>query len=199
MAQRARMTRVNLHAALMTVVLTAAAVTGAAAPAAAQSAPPADEASARVRLEESSRHGEYVDIAVPGQPATVRAFVVYPEIATKAAYIVVVHGAYEHTDWVRGVADQLAADGFIAIAPDLAAFKASNGGDGKEVASADDASETATIYPKADVLPAVRAVHAYGMKLPASNGKTGTMLLQGTPRPIEDWARQVADLRNQLQ
>jgi hypothetical protein len=188
MAQRARMKRINrisrisrisriermnLHAALMTVMLTAAAITGAAAPAAAQSVPPADDAAARVRLEESSRHGEYVDIAVPGQAMPVRAFVVYPEIATKAAVIVVVHDAPKLSDWVRGVADQVAADGFIAIAPELPSG-----------ATAKD--------------PAPQAVHAYGAKLPASTGKTTTLLLHGAPRP-ESWAAIIAGLRTQTQ
>lgn len=168
------MTRVNIRAALMTVMLAAAAVTGAAVPAAAQSVPPADDAAARVRLEESSRHGEYVDIAVPGQVTPVRAFVVYPEIATKAAIVVVVYDADKLTDWVRGVADQVAADGFIAIAPELPSGTTARD-------------------------PAAQAVHAYGAKLPASTGKTTTLLLQGTPSFEKNWAAIVAGLRNQTQ
>jgi carboxymethylenebutenolidase len=44
---------------------------------------------------------------------------VYPERKTKAPVIVVVHEIYGLTPWVRAVADQLAAEGYIAIAPDL--------------------------------------------------------------------------------
>jgi hypothetical protein len=199
MAQRARMTRMNLYAAVTTVMFTVAALAGATAHAAAQSAPPGDDASARVRLEESSRHGEYVDIAVSGQATPIRAFVVYPEIATKAAVVVITHQGYEFSDWVRGIADQLAADGFIAIVPDLAPFKPSDGGDGKEVAGPDDPSKRIILSPHAEAEPALRAVHAFGMKLPASTGKTATMLLQGAPRPIEDWASTVANLRKNTQ
>jgi hypothetical protein len=160
------------------VMLTAAAVTGAAAPAAAQSVPAADDASARVRLEESSRHGEYVDIAIPSQPTPVRAFVVYPEIATKAAVVVVTQDSptqdgHKLTDLLRGVADQLAADGFIAIAPDLATGAAPVG-------------------------VALHEVHAYGAKLPAATGKTITFLLPGTPR-FENWAFTIAELRKGTQ
>ena len=173
------MMRMTFHAALMTVMLTAAAAGGAASvgavpgDAAAQSLPPADDASAKVRLAESSRHGEYVDIAVPGRATPLRAFVVYPEIATKAAVVVVAHEKSGLTDWIRGVTDQLAADGFIAIAPDLAAGAAPNDAD-------------------------LQAVQAYGAKLPASTGKATTLLLQGPPR-VENWAGTVAGLRKQTQ
>jgi hypothetical protein len=50
---------------------------------------------------------------------SVRAWVVYPERATKAPVVVVVHEIFGLSTWVRAVADQLAADGFIAVAPDL--------------------------------------------------------------------------------
>jgi carboxymethylenebutenolidase len=54
---------------------------------------------------------------------SIRAFVVYPERKTKAPVVVVVHEIYGLSPWVRGVADQLAAEGFIAIAPDLLTSK----------------------------------------------------------------------------
>ena len=54
-----------------------------------------------------------------GPSDSVRAWVVYPERSTKAPVVVVVHEIFGLSTWVRGVADQLAADGFIAIAPDL--------------------------------------------------------------------------------
>jgi carboxymethylenebutenolidase len=44
---------------------------------------------------------------------------VYPSTRTKAPVVVVVHEIFGLTTWVRGVADQVAADGFIAIAPDF--------------------------------------------------------------------------------
>jgi hypothetical protein len=174
--------RVNPRAALMTVMLTAAAVAatasvaaGRAAAQSGQSGPPLDDASAKTRLAESSRHGEYVDITVPGGSTPIRAFVVYPEIATKAPVVIVMHESFGLTDWIRGVTDQLATDGFIAIAPDLssAASKAP-----------DDA--------------ALQAVHAYGTKLPAATGKTTTLQLQG-PSRVENWAGTLASLRQQVQ
>lgn len=49
----------------------------------------------------------------------VHAFVVYPEAKQKAPAVVVIHENMGLTDWVRSVADQLAAAGYLAIAPDL--------------------------------------------------------------------------------
>ena len=47
------------------------------------------------------------------------AWVVYPASGRKAPVVVVVHEIFGLSTWVRGVADQAAADGFIAIAPDF--------------------------------------------------------------------------------
>ena len=54
---------------------------------------------------------------------SIRAWVVYPERSSKAPVVLVVHEIFGLSSWIRGVADQLAADGFIAIAPDLLTMK----------------------------------------------------------------------------
>jgi carboxymethylenebutenolidase len=87
-----------------------------AAPLAAQALPPgADEA--RLALDRSPRHGEW--ITAPAGADSVRAWVVYPERRDDAPVVVVIHEIYGVTHWIRAVADQLAAEGFVAIAPDL--------------------------------------------------------------------------------
>ena len=78
---------------------------------------PAGGADAQSRLAKSPRHGEWVMVKVGSD--SVRAWVVYPQVSTKAPVVVVVHEIFGLSNWIRGVADQLAADGFIAIAPDL--------------------------------------------------------------------------------
>ena len=83
---------------------------------------PADAAGAVARLNTSPRHGEYQMIRT-GPNDSIRAWVVYPERSTKAPVVLVVHEIYGLSNWVRAVADQLAADGFIAIAPDLLTSK----------------------------------------------------------------------------
>jgi hypothetical protein len=84
---------------------------------------PADAAGAAARLAASPRHGEYVTIRTGGGDS-VRAWVVYPQRSDKAPVVIVVHEIFGLSSWVRGVADQLAADGFIAVAPDLLTMKA---------------------------------------------------------------------------
>jgi hypothetical protein len=74
---------------------------------------PADATGALARLSASPRHGEYA-IVHTGGGDSVRVWVVYPERSTKAPVVVVVHEIFGLSSWIRGVADQLAADGFIA-------------------------------------------------------------------------------------
>lgn len=79
-------------------------------------APGAEEAAAQ--LAASTRHGEWAMIPAGGNDS-VRAWVVYPERPDSAPVVVVIHEIFGLTTWVRSVADQLAAEGYIAIAPDL--------------------------------------------------------------------------------
>jgi len=81
---------------------------------------PASNQGAAARLAASPRHGEWVKIASqPGSPDSLMAWVVYPESRGRAPVVVVVHEIFGLSSWVRNVADQLAADGFVAIAPDF--------------------------------------------------------------------------------
>jgi carboxymethylenebutenolidase len=81
---------------------------------------PPSNASAPARLAASPRHAEWVTIALePGSPDSIMAWVVYPKSSGKAPVVVVVHEIFGLSTWVRGVADQVAAEGFIAIAPDF--------------------------------------------------------------------------------
>src|SRR5437870_4881415 len=81
---------------------------------------------AKQSLAKSPRHGEWV--TVKHGDRSVQAFIVYPEAKTKAPAIVVIHEIFGMTDWVQSLTDQLAAAGYIAIAPDLLSGMAPNGG-----------------------------------------------------------------------
>ena len=89
---------------------------------------PASEAQAKAALEKSPRHGEYVDVKNPAGGTPIRTWVVYPERKDKAGVVIVIHEIFGLSDWVRGVADQLAREGFIAVAPDLISGMGPNGG-----------------------------------------------------------------------
>lgn len=56
------------------------------------------------------------------------AFVVCPEISSKATSVIVIHMNVGLNDWVRSIADQNAGEGFIANAPDLLSSMSPNGG-----------------------------------------------------------------------
>lgn len=70
---------------------------------------------AKARLNDSPRHLEWVKIKHGNRE--VNCFIAYPEVKDKATAVVVIHEIFGLTDWVRGVTDQLAEAGYIAIAP----------------------------------------------------------------------------------
>src|SRR6185437_6400093 len=90
---------------------------------------------AKQKLEKSPRHGEWVQIKHDNR--TVSTFVVYPETKQKAPVIIVIHEIFGATDWSRSLADQLAAKGYIAVAPDLLSGMGPNGGKSSDFPSVD--------------------------------------------------------------
>lgn len=121
------------------------------------------------RLEKSPRHQEWV--AVKHGERTVHAFLVFPEVKDKALAVVVIHENRGLTDWVRGVTDQLAEAGYIAIAPDLLSGTAPNGGKTSDFPSGDAAREAISNLPPDQVTADLNAVADFAAKLPACNGK----------------------------
>jgi carboxymethylenebutenolidase len=131
---------------------------------------PAGAAEAQARLDASPRHGEWVMIAT-GPSDSVRAWVVYPERKTKAPVVVVIHEIFGLSPWVRAVADQFAADGFIAIAPDLLTSKNIPG---SPLTPNPDSARVAIRTLDRDVIHRqLTAVGGYGTSLPAATGKYG--------------------------
>jgi carboxymethylenebutenolidase len=131
---------------------------------------PADAAGAIARLSASPRHGEWAMIRSGGGDS-VKAWVVYPERSTKAPVVIVVHEIFGLSSWIRGVADQLAADGFIAIAPDLLTMK--NLPDGPDSVVAPLATAAIRTLDAAWVQKQLDAVAQFGMSLPAAERKYG--------------------------
>jgi carboxymethylenebutenolidase len=136
--------------------------------------PPADK-EAKATLEKSPRHGEIASIEVPGDKTPVKSYVVHPEREGKVPVVIVIHDIYGMGDWAKAVADQLAADGFIAIVPDLVSGHGKDGG-GSETLTDRQSTMAAVSGLKADEVNArLNAVRDYGKKLPASSGKTATI------------------------
>ena len=120
---------------------------------------------AKERLNKSPRHSEWVDLK--NGDRTVKTFVVYPEVKTKAPVVLVIHEIFGLTDWAKNLADELAAAGYIAIVPDLLSAP------GKDTSSYPDqgaAIKAVSALPDAQVFADLDAAAKYGAKLPAGNG-----------------------------
>jgi carboxymethylenebutenolidase len=124
---------------------------------------------AKERLDKSPRHGEWVK--VEHGPRKVEAFVVFPEVKEKATAVVVIHEIFGLTDWVRGVADQLAEAGYIAIAPDLLSGAGPNGGGTAELVKEKGVGKAIRDLPADQITADLNACVAHVTKLPACNGK----------------------------
>ena len=135
-------------------------------------APGADQAAAR--LAASPRHAEWAKIPLEaGSKDSIAAFVVYPERRQNAPVVVVVHEIFGLSTWVRSVADQLAADGFIAIAPDLLSIE--RGGATTDSLPYDQARAMIGKVTPDKMNAMVAAVGRYGMALPAATKKYGVV------------------------
>jgi carboxymethylenebutenolidase len=124
---------------------------------------------AKTRLEASPRHREYVTLKRGNR--SLQALVVYPEIKEKASVVVLIHEIFGLSDWAREMADELAGQGFIVIAPDLLSGAGPNGGGSSSFGSQDDAVKAVSGLDADGVLADLDAAADYGKKLPAANGK----------------------------
>lgn len=131
---------------------------------------PAGAADARARVEKSPRHGEWAMVRT-STGDSVRAWVVYPERSTNAPVVLVVHEIFGISPWIRAVTDQLAAEGFIAIAPDLLTGKPVGGT--ADSADAQAAVAQVRLLQPAEVQSRLLAVAQYGMNLPAAAKRYG--------------------------
>jgi carboxymethylenebutenolidase len=135
---------------------------------------------AKQRLAKSPRHQEWVKVkykvAGGNKEREVSAFVVYPEVKSKATAVVVIHEIFGMSDWVQSLSDQLAEAGFLAIAPDLLSGMGPNGGGTSDVAAVGSNAIGVAIgdLPPDQITADLNAVADYVAKLPAANGKVAT-------------------------
>ena len=133
---------------------------------------PASAVTANARISASPRHGEWVKLAwEPGSKDSLMAWIVYPVRRDKAPVVVVVHEIFGLQTWVRSVADQLAADGFIAIAPDL--LSRVRGGASTVELSADTARRLIAGVDFAERNRGIVAAASYAMSQPSAVAKYG--------------------------
>jgi len=124
---------------------------------------------AKSRLEASPRHREYVPLKVDNR--TVQALVVYPETKSKASVVILIHEIFGLSDWAKEMADELAAEGFIVIAPDMLSGHGPNNGGSDSLAGQDERVRAVSALDPAEVLADLDAAADYGKKWPAANGQ----------------------------
>ncbi|HXA00262.1 MAG TPA: dienelactone hydrolase family protein [Candidatus Dormibacteraeota bacterium] len=123
---------------------------------------------AKEQLAKSPRHREWATVKHDGRSVDI--FVAYPESKDKRPVVLVIHEIFGLSDWAQELADEVAAAGYIAVAPDLLTGMASNGGRTKDF-SVDAAMEAVSKLNQTQVTADLNAAADYGLKLPASNGK----------------------------
>ncbi len=138
------------------------------APVSAAHLPPSG-ATAEGDLAASPRRGEFVDILVPGSDVPVRTWVVRPE-RTPAPVVVVVHDLYRLGNWVRSIADALAAEGFLAVAPDLPSGLTP---EGSILGGEDGLVPAVALIGPGTRTRRLDAVRSWALDLPAAEGRLG--------------------------
>ena len=124
---------------------------------------------AKTILNKSPRHQEWVKVTYGNR--TVNAFVVYPEVSHKAPVVLLIHEIFGLTDWARSMADDIAAMGYIVIAPDLLSGFGPNGGDTSAFPDMQSTTKAVSGLDPATVTADLNATADFALKFPAANGK----------------------------
>jgi carboxymethylenebutenolidase len=124
-------------------------------------------------LKNSPRHGEWDDIPIPGSAVKLHTWVVYPERPDKAPVVIVIHEIFGMSDWVRATADQLAAQGFIAVAPDMLSGKGPNGGGTESFGN--DPQQGVSQLTSEEVVARLNAARDYALAFPSATDKIASI------------------------
>ncbi len=124
---------------------------------------------AKTKLEQSTRHREYVPIKSGSR--TINTLVIYPEVKDKAPVVVLIHEIFGLSDWMKLQVDELASEGYIVIAPDLVSGLGANGGGTDALGGQDNVVKAVMALDPARVTADLDAVENYGKSLPSANGK----------------------------
>src|ERR1700721_719756 len=122
---------------------------------------------ARERITKSPRHSEWVTVKHDGR--NVETLILYPESKDKRPVVLIIHEIFGLSDWAQELADEVAAAGYIAVAPDLLSGMAPNGGRTKDFPTG--VTEAIGKLNPDQITADLNAAADYGLKLPASNGK----------------------------
>lgn len=121
------------------------------------------------QLQESPRHQEWVEVS-DGE-RSIHSFVVYPEVSDNTLTVIVIHENRGLTDWVRSFTDQIAAAGYIAIAPDLLSDYDDNHQRTSDFDNEDAARDALYQLDPDRITKDLLAVQKYVKNLPAADGR----------------------------
>jgi carboxymethylenebutenolidase len=123
---------------------------------------------ASARLDKSPRHLEWV--TVNNGHRKVETLIVYPQAKDKRPVVLVIHEIFGLTDWAQLMADEIAAQGYIAVEPDLLSGMGPHGGRTTSFTQ-QQAIEAISHLDPDQITADLNAAANYALKLPASNGK----------------------------
>lgn len=125
---------------------------------------------ATAKLARSPRRGEW--ITIPSLGRALKAWVVYPDkVSGKIPVVLVLHEVFGLTDSTRNTADEIAAMGYIAIAPDMLSGMGPHGGGTDSFTS--EGGGALNVREDVDVYKDLEALMDYGDALSQANGKIG--------------------------
>jgi carboxymethylenebutenolidase len=124
---------------------------------------------AKASLEKSPRHREWVPVKHDGR--TVNTYVVYPEIKNKTAVVILIHEIFGASDWTHELADEIAAAGYIVVAPDLLSGFGPNGGGTDSYPDMEAITKAVSALNGDAVNADLDAVADYARTIPSANGK----------------------------
>ena len=116
---------------------------------------------------------EWVDVPLAGR--ALHTWIEYPDGTTQAPVVLVMSHEAGLDDWMRAVADQLALQGFIAIAPDVLSGRGPSGGNFESFRFPADVIRAIARVPQDEVLRRYKAALEYGLKLPRALAKSAAL------------------------
>ncbi len=138
------------------------------------SLPAAAQDFALEQLNNSPRHHEWVDVPADGD-RSVYSFVAYPETDAPTPAVIVIHENRGLTDWVRSFTDQMAAAGYLAIAPDLLSGFDAEHQRTSDFATSDAARDALYQLDPDQITRDLQAVQSYLTGVSAANGTVVVM------------------------
>ena len=132
---------------------------------------PASGMTAAERVAASPRRSQWV--VIKAGTDSVAAYIVYPQRTDKAPVVIALHENTGLNVWTRSVADQLAAEGFVAIAPDLTTMQRSGNLAADPTQEEGRAGIAALGAAPEKVQMYLDAVAKYAMALPEAQPKYG--------------------------